>query len=347
MSRSQVATFKVAKQASKGTAATTGFHCGLMKVSGFSPKFEVAENGIEHGCAAGSDVYRDKSQRVRTYYTVPGQAEANLYPNMIGVMFLGLGMTDSVSGTIAKTHVITAATSANDPYLTVLHNLAADVGADMERRSVDQRVTQLKLTADQNGVMWSSQFTGLTEGASLGTETKTDEVAYKLLRGVGTFTLSFDPGGTPVTISSNASNPPRSLEMTIDNPIATDDYALWSSALASLPRTEGIRIEGKFGSLPVQYSVMKQLMYGGASGTAPSSTWKPCSIDFKFATAEEITTGIPYSLQITIPRAEVWIDEAGFVAKNGDIVRWDFPWRAYAGTASPFTATLINTVTAY
>lgn len=347
MSRSKLATIKIAKQSSKGTAATTGFHCGLVKASGFMEDWKFAEQGVEHGCAAGSAVYRDLAQRSRTFYTVPGNVGGSLYPNMIGVILLGLGFSDSVSGTTAKTHVMTASTAANDPWLTVLHNIIADVGSDAERKAVDCRTTSLKFTADQNGVSYDAQFNGLSVGLALGTETKTDEAPYKLLRGSGTFALTFDPAGTPAVISSHSSNPPRTLEATITNPVQEDSYALWSNALTDLPRGEGIAIEGKFGGLPVQYSVMKQLGWGGASGTAPSGTWLPCSISAKFNAGVEITTGVPYSLQLDMPRAEVWLDPASFNASGGDTLLWTANFRAFAGTATPFTATLINTIATY
>ena len=348
MARSALATFKAAKQASKGTAATTGYHCGVMQVSGGTPEWELAEPGVEHGCAVASNMFRDKSQRQRTYYTVPVDAEANLYPNLIGVLLLGLGLSDSVSGTTSKTHVMTPVTSAaNDPYLSVLTELGADSGSSLERLIKDCRTTQLKIDADRNGVTYAAQLSGLSEATAAGTETKTDEPAYNLQRGIGTFALTFDPGGTPVVISSHSSSPPRELSMTIDNPVTTDEYALWSTALTDNPRGEGIRVEGEFRGLPLTWSVYKQLGWGGASGTAPSATWTMCSIDFKFSSAELVTTGVPYSLQITIPRAEVLLDPAGFRARNGEEMRWTAQWRLVASTGTPFTATLINGVTSY
>lgn len=347
MSRSKLTTFKVAKQSAKGTAATTGFHCGLLTASGFSEDWKYADQGVEHGCAAGSSVYRDLSQRQRTFYTVPGEVSGALYPNMIGVLLLGMGFADSVSGTTAKTHVMTAAAAASDPWLTILHSLPADVGSDLERRAKDCRCVSLKLTANQSGIAIDASFNGMVVDTALGSETKTDEAPYKMQRGIGTFALTVDPAGTPVVLSSHTSNPPRGLEMTLTNPVLEDSYALWSTALDDLPRGEGIAVEGKFDSLPVQYSVMKHLSWGGSSGTGPSATWKPCSISYKFAAAEEITSGVPYSLQIDIPRAEVWLDPAGFRANGGNIVRWSANFRGFAGTASPFTATLINSIATY
>lgn len=347
MARSKLATFKIGLQPSKGTAASTSFHCGLLRGSGFAEDWKFAEQGVEHGCAAGSSVYRDLTQRQRTYYTVPGQVRGALYPNMIGVLLRAIGLADSVSGTTAKTHVMTAASLANDPWVTVLHNLPADVGSDVERLAKDCRVTSLKLTANNQGIAYDAQINGMTVGIATGSETKTDEVGYKLQRGNGTFTLSFDPAGTPATISSNSSNPPRSLEMTITNPVDEDSYPLWSGALDDLPRGEGLAIEGMFAGLPVQYSVMKQLGWGGAAGTAPSTTWLPCSISYKFNTGEFVTATTPYSLQIDVPRAEVWLDPAGFNANDGENVRWTARWRCFAGTASPFTATLVNAIATY
>lgn len=348
MARSVLATFKVAKQSAKGSAASSGYHCGIMKVSGGTPEFELADSGVEHGCAVGTNMFRDKTKRARTYYTIPVDAEATLYPNVIGPLLLGLGMSDSVSGTTIKTHVITPVTAASsDPYLSVLTDIGADSGSTLERLIKDVRVTQLKIDADKNGVAYSAKMSGLSEAASAGTETKTDEPAYKLTRNSGTFALTYDPAGTPVVISSHTSAPPRGLSMTIDNPVTTDDYALWTTALNDNPRGDGIRVEGEFSGLPITWSVYKQLLWGGASGTAPSATWVECSLDFKFNSVEFVSASTPYSLQVTIPRAEVWLDPAGFRARNGDDIRWTAKWRLYAGTGSPFTATLVNAVASY
>lgn len=348
MARSALATFKVAKQSGKGSAASTGYHCGLMRVSGGDAEWELAENGVEHGCAANTNMFRDKSQRQRTYYTAPVDFESALYPNLIGVLFLGLGMSDAASGTIAKTHVMTAVTTAaNDPYLSVLTDIGADSGSSLERLIKDCRTTQLKIDANRDGVAYSGQLSGLSIGASAGTETKTDEVASKMQRGLGTFALTFDPAGTPVVISSHSSAPPRELSISFDNPVTTDEYALWSSALSDNPRGDGLRVEGEFQGLPINWTVYKQLMWGGASGTAPSQTWLPCSIDFKFTSADFITGATPYSLQVTIPRAEVLIDPAGFRARNSENVRWTAQWRLIANTSTPLTVTLINGISSY
>lgn len=348
MARSGLATFKVAKQSAKGAAASTGYHCGVMKASGGDAEFNLVESGVEHGCAVGTNMFRDKSQRARTYYTVPVSAEAWLYPNVIGPLLLGLGMSDSVSGTTIKTHVITpVTTAANDPYLSVLTDIGADSGSALERLIKDVRTTQLKIDANQDGVSYSAELSGLSLAASAGTETKTDEPAYKMLRNSGTFALTYDPAGTPVVISSHSSAPPRGLSITIDNPVTTEDYALWSAALNDSPRGDGIRVEGEFSGLPITWSVYKQLTWGGTSGTAPSTTWLPCSIDFKFQTAEIISASTPYSLQITIPRAEVWIDPAGFKANGADDIRWTAKWRLIASTSTPFTATLVNAIASY
>lgn len=340
-------TYKIAKQGSKGTAATTGFHCGLYTAIGLGEDWQFANDTAEHGCSTASTVYRDLSQRERTYCTLQGKAKGNFYPNVFGVAFLGLGFSDSVSGTTAKTHVMTAATAANDPWLSIIQDANADVSSTLERKAKDCRTTQIKVDADGSGVGWAAQFSGLSVGASSGTETSTTEPTYKMNRALGTFTLSFDPAGTPVTISSHSSNPPRSLSMTIDNPITTDDYPLWNAALGDLPRGEGIRAEGEFAGIPVQYSVYKQLMWGGASGTAPSATWLPCSIDMKFTTVAEITPGTPYSVQFTIPRAEVWLDANSFDRTGKEDGRWTLRWRLNATTGTPLTCTLVNTVSSY
>lgn len=341
------ATFKVAKQSAKGTAATTGFHCGLYTTTGLGENWELVPDTDEHGCTTASTVFRDLSAPTRTFYTVEGNAEGFLYPNVIGAMILGLGFADSVSGTTAKTHVMTAASATADPWLTILHDGNADVGSTLERRAKDCRTTKLKIDADNNGVKWSADVAGLSLDTSLGTETSTTEPTTRMLRSLGTFALTFDPAGTPVVISSNSSNAPRGLSLTIDNPTSKDDYPLWSSALGDLPRDSGIRIEGEFSGIPVQYSVYKQLMWGGASGTAPSATWKDCSADIKFTTAEEITTGVPYSLQFTLPRIRAWLDPDNYKRTGANDGRWTIKWQMYVGTSTPVTATLINSVATY
>ena len=347
MATSRVATFKMATQSAKGTAATTGFHCGVTQTDGFGEEWEMIDKDAEHGCAAGSNVYAMKSPSIRTYYTVAGSTKAYLYPNLIGIMLRGLGFAAATSGTTILTHVFTAAASGADVYCTALSAMGADSGAVLERKAVDCKVTKLDINADSKGVVYSSEFLGLSSGDALGTETKTDEPAYAMMPNNGTFTLSFDPGGTPVTISSNATNPPRGLKASFTNPVFEDDYALWSTALGSLLRSTGIAAEGSFDSMPVIWANYNRLMRGGASGVAPSATWLPCSLQWKFNTAEFVSGATPYSLQVDIPRAQVWLDPKNFDNNGADDVRWSASWKCYAGTATPITFTLINATTTY
>lgn len=348
MSSGRTATFKLAVQGSKGTAATTGFHCGVMQSDGFGEMWELAEKDAEHGCAAGSAVYRDKSKRLRTFYKAQGKTKAHLYPNMIGAVMRGLGYADSVSGTTIKTHVFTAAAAGADPYCTALSYLLDDSGTGLERKAVDCKVTQLEISADSKGVTYSTEITGLSMGVAAGTETKTDEPAYAMLPNTGTFTLAYDPAGANTTVLSHSGIVPRSLKMTVSNPVYEDDYGLWSSSLASLNRSEGIRIEGELGGLPCNWTnIYKQFMWNGTSGTAPSPTWVECSLDFKFSAAEIIASATPYSLQVTLPRCEVWLDPDNFDFNGAGDVRWTTKFRAFAGTGTPSTFTLVNSIASY
>ena len=107
---SLTSTMKLAKQASKGTPATAGFMCGRFVRSEQQAIYEYIEAQGEHHCGVNLRPTLRKSLSRAGGYTVPLGAQGFLYPDVLGLVLLGLGFgLNSAAVTVNETQTIVIA----------------------------------------------------------------------------------------------------------------------------------------------------------------------------------------------------------------------------------------------
>ena len=194
------ATFKVAKQASKGTPASTGFVTGMMTHSELNPGIDKITKTAEHGVTY-SRATAHKTPSRRGSYLARGSYRGYLYPDLLGMMLLGTGFGVTTTGASAnKTHTFKLANRDAYSWLTVLHAL----DGNKERRASDVRGTRLMIDGTPDGVMLEGDFVGLTLGEAAGTETTTaEDTTGELLPTEGTLTLTYEPAAYDARVSAD------------------------------------------------------------------------------------------------------------------------------------------------
>ena len=88
---SLTSTFKLAKQASKGTPATADFICGRFVQSSLQSVMQYIEAQGEHHCGVNVRPTLRKTLSRVGGYVVPFGAQGFLYPDLVGMIALGLG----------------------------------------------------------------------------------------------------------------------------------------------------------------------------------------------------------------------------------------------------------------
>ncbi len=88
---SLTATMRLAKQGSKGAAATTGFICGRFTRSELQSVYEYIEAQGEHHCGVNVRPTLRKSLSRASGYTVPFGGQGYLYPDLVGMILMGMG----------------------------------------------------------------------------------------------------------------------------------------------------------------------------------------------------------------------------------------------------------------
>ena len=338
---SSTATLKVARQSAKGTPAATGFITGLMEQSGFFVNFDEAQKAIEHGAGAADRATARKSAAVRSGYLVRGGFRQNFYPNLLGLWLRGAGFGVSTTGTTERTHVFTLATRANVPWLTILHAVGG-----RERRVADARVSKLTLTAQPDSAKWSGEWRGLTEANAAGTETTAAEsTAAEIIPSQGSLVMNYNPAGTPTEIINTSTDDLTRFTFDIANSLDEADQALFRFGHADLAQS-GMDITGTVEGALIDWAAYDLLVR--ASGANPTATPAICDLDATISSAVDLAgASVPASLQIKIPRIEVFYNEDSFTAEADNLIRWNYSWRMLDNTTTPITLTLINLHTAY
>lgn len=336
---STTARWKAAKQGSKGTAASTGFICGMLTRSGLFPRFDYAEKGAEHGCGGADRATNHRSPSVRSSYLAIGTARGFLYPDLLGVLLCGAGFTDTVTGAGAdKTHTFKLSTRSAVSWLTVLGTIG-----DETLRGTDMRVDQLTLEATAEGVTFDASLRGLKVDYDAGTETSTNETVVEMLPSLGSCTVSFDPAGVNETMVTSTTDALTRTSCQIANTL-DDERSLWEFRRVDLPQ-RAIDITGRVEGLAITWDNYERIVNGANNNTNVSASTAIASVTMSWQSASFITGSIPYSLTVTVPRAEINIDD--FQAEGDNIVRWTFNWRMIDIVTDPITIALVNAKTAY
>jgi hypothetical protein len=331
--------FKVGVQAAKGTAASDSFVDGRMKESMLAPAFEVLNPGAEHGISEITRPTIQRSYSRRTSHMATFAGSWFMYPSLIGVALRGLGFdVATVNNAGYYTHTFTVADRDDAAWLTVIGQVG-DSGNEWQFMATDARVAQFGIVGNIRGAVCSMQGMGLTYGDSVGTETDTNEVPQMILATDGTLTATV--GGTALVSTI------RGLEFTITNPIYTDDHRLFYPNRIDLPQL-GVAATGRLTGVDVDETLYNKLYRNGATSGSPSLLIPKMNLVWKFESPENITgQAVPYSLQVTIPNAEV---EMTPIASSGrNLIRTALSFNmpdAESGT-EPITIVLVNTFASY
>ena len=332
------ATFKVAKQAAKGTAASTGFITGLMEQSGMSPRFDQLAQSAEHGIAIAR-VTDHRSPTQYGSYAVGGPFRMNFYPHLIGRLLQGCGFGVSGAGAgagAAKTHTFTLATRANHHWLTMLSLIG-----DEEKRATDCRLTGLQFAASPDELKVSGNYLGLTYDDAAGTETTTAENTTKLVPSVGSLVLTVNS----VDIVDTATDTLSRFTMDIANPLDEADRSVFRFKRVDLPQV-GLGVTGSIEGIDLDYATYDELIRAGASSGEPSAQVATGSLIWKVESATDIPTDtVPFSFEVTLASIEVTLDD--FTADGSNMVRWNTRYRMIDNVTTPISIALVNTMATY
>lgn len=336
------ATFKVAKQASKGTPATTGFITGMMTHSELNPGIDKITKTAEHGVTY-SRATAHKTPSRRGSYLARGSYRGYLYPDLLGMMLLGTGFGVTTTGASAnKTHTFKLANRDAYSWLTVLHAL----DGNKERRASDVRGTRLMIDGTPDGVMLEGDFVGLTLGEAAGTETTTaEDTTGELLPTEGTLTLTYDPAGTPVAVVSTPTDSLTRVQLTINNPVDENDRSIHRFGRADINQT-GVDVLARLEGLEIDWDIYDRIVNGSTTGSAPSVDTAIFQLVYSFESIVNITgTAVPYSVTVTIPRIEFALDD--FAADGDSLVTWNASGQMIDNVTDPITIALVSKKASY
>lgn len=341
---STAATFKVAAQAQKGTAASTGFITGMMIRSGLNAQLDKINKQAEHGVTyARASAHKTPTRRGS--YIVKGNFRSALYPDLFGLLLTGAGFEVATAGAgTNKTHTFTLADRDDYNWLTALWDLE-----DNERLAKDCRVTRLVIDGSPDGVFYEGDIAGLSMGEAAGTETTAaEDTDGELLPSEGTLTLKYDPAGANTTVYSTPTSTLARAQLTIANPVNENDRSIHRFGRADLNQT-GIDVTSRLEGVVIDYDIYNMIVNGGTAGTSPSPNAAVFSLTYSFLSVIEINTGNPYGLTITIPRMEFDLED--FQADGDSLVTWNTVGRMIddpaLGSTAPITLALVSKKTSY
>ena len=179
---SLTATMKLAKQASKGTAATTGFICGRYTQSSLASVLSYIEAQGEHHCGINVRPTLRKSLSRVGGYIVPFGAQGFLYPDTIGVIAQGLGF--GINSTNALKNEIQSVTITGVPtggtFALVSTTSTSEIPFDATAQQVQSALEGVASIGENNvlvtgaaGGPYTVTFTGALTGTNVATMTET------------------------------------------------------------------------------------------------------------------------------------------------------------------------------
>ena len=341
-SPSTAATFKVAKQASKGTPSTTGFITGMMTRSSFLPDIDTVTKTAEHGIAYTRATAHKTATR-RGSYLGRGSYRGYLYPDMFGMLLLGNGFAVTTTGASAnKTHTFKLANRDANPWLTVIW----DVDGTNPLRGVDVRGTRMVIDGTPDGVTIEGDLVGLTVNEPVGTETTTaEDTAGEMIPSEGTLTLVYDPAGTPVTVLSTPTDSLTRAQLTILNPVDENDRSIHRFGRGNINQA-GVDVTARLEGVEIDWDIYNRILNGSTTGSTPTTDTAIFSLTYSFESAANITgTAVPYSVTVTIPRIE--FDLADFAADGDSLITWNADGRMIDNTTDPITIVLVSKKASY
>jgi len=236
----------------------------------------------------------------------------------------------AASGTGSNAFTIVDRSDAK--YMTALHSYGD--GAELYTlRAADARIEQWSLEAGPQGIQSTFAGVGLAEAPAAGGEVGTTETDAMLLPSKGSATITVE--GESFTSAL------RGLNFVISNPVDRREMQLFSLERTDIPQT-GIDVGGSLMGIDMTYENYRLLKWASKTAVGPTMQAIKGDVEFKFESTEEYSTGVPYSMEITIPNVEFRLGE--YRARGRDLVRANLAFMMYDAATPPITVTLVNGV---
>lgn len=331
----QNAGFAVGHQAAKGTAAAS-YIAGRMSTSGANTAYDRTDNAGEHTPTHERPTIR-RSTAIRTGAMVNFNVAGRVYPYLLPMLLLGLGMKIATAGTSpAYTHTETIADADEVKYLSILRQL----GEGSERFSkliTDAKLAALNMTADRNGITYNGSGMGIYMADAAGTEAVTVDPDIALSQALGSFTL------TSSDLTANTIGTPRSMAINFASRLDAESQKLHSMRRAEL--IGDLDITGSFTGLDFSEDAEAELQYGGGANEVIKIP--EAQISWVWQTPSNIPNGaVPYKMTWTIPKVQITMQPVD-VTGNGRIL-YNANWEMIdAASGAPFTLATVNNLADY
>lgn len=339
------ATVKAAVQGSgQGTAATTGFYCGILREIENGIEAEYAEQVYEYSCAgANTRPTSQKSGDTLQVYAPVHTYSGFMYPDLIPIWLRGAGFavttTANTPVTGAHSHAFTIEDLANWDWLTVLHAMS-----DYEHRTVDARVASLAFTDSQTEVSYSVGLVGLLENEATGSETSTNETGARLLQRVSSGDgIAVTAGGELLVETTPVTRPYQSHTFTITNDF-TREPGLYTSVYSDL--VPKMTVTGTLEGIEIDADMYDVLWRGGIGNTSISQTPVTGSVVYSLESSSYITGTTPYKITVNLASCGFKMGQNAR-ATGGEKIRTNLDYYMIDNTTTPLTITVINGVSSY
>lgn len=332
--------FAIGIQGSKGTAATT-LYKALATVSSLDVRFDLRDNRQEH--PAASSVWLRTGYQTMTGSLANATVTFALRPKFIVPVLQAFGyQVSTVDNTTYYTHTLTQGTNAAHKWATIAWNVSDSDGAYVVR-GVDCRGTTLSIEASTEEIMCTASFNGLTVAPMSGSPTYVSEQTDEIVPWQGArTTLTAGVSGSAYSVAERI----RGITINFENPLKTDDKALWEATRTTLAR-DSHDVSYSFTGMNLSDSMYEAMMYGADSGSSVDLGVRTGDINIEWESEDNISgAATPYLFGIDTPTVQ-WIPDAGSAQASGtDIIQLSATANVI-GSGTPVTITIDNNVASY
>lgn len=332
--------FALGIQGSKGTAATTLYKT-LATVSSLDVQFDIRDNRLEH--PAASSVWLRTGYQTMTGYLANATVTFALRPKFIVPVLQAFGYgVSTADNTTYYTHTLTQGTNAAHKWATLAWSVADSDGAYVVR-GVDCRGTTLSIEATTDEIMCTASFQGLTVQPMAGSPTYVTEQTDEIVPWQGArTTLAAGVSGSTYDIVERI----RGITINFENPLKTDDRALWEPTRTTLTR-ESHDVNYAFSGMNLSDSMYEAMMYGADAGTSVSTAVRTGDINIEWESEDNISgASTPYRFAIDTPTVQ-WFPDAGSAQANGSDIIQISATANVIGTGTPVSIEVDNNVSSY
>lgn len=321
--------------------AATAYKTALAEDSSVSVKFDVRAPKFEHPSPV-TRATKVKIAEQRVGYMGMFDVKFLMRPRFIGTMLRGAGFAVATTGSSpAYTHTFTITTPALGAFLSIIGLDTSDLGGTFERKLIDAKVSKLSIDAGVDEIDCTASGSSLSEGDSLGTETKVAEIPVEISPTSGSATLTI--GGVSVT------SPLRGSSLDIENTLDDKDRVLFSPLRNSLFQSD-IGVSGTLKQIDFDYNgyeVWRRIVRGSGVATSPSITPAAGTLTYNYVSLSNIPSGVvPYKFQITVPSL-YWEISGEPKASGNNKIRLDAKWTMIDDSSTPVTIVVVNDQASY